>query len=340
MTDAPRRRGFTLIELLVVIAIIGVLVAILLPAVQSAREAARRTQCLNNLKQLGLAAQSYHEQHRGFPMSATVDRTVTVTGNNASWGVPGRLLPNLEQGNLFADVDLTQPWDTQTIISNVRLDVFQCPSDAGTNRVRDPGKDRPLLWPLSYGANLGTWFVYDPSTDQGGAGLFAPNRSVRVGDVTDGASNTLAFAEVLVWQPYMRNGGPPAAYGFARPPQSLDEAEAIVASGAQFKGTGHTEWPDGRVHHTGITTTLPPNTEVPCPPPNQTLSCDYNSWQEGRDGIAGNPTYAMITSRSAHAGAVNVAMADGRARTVSETIDAAVWLGLGTRAGHEVTPEF
>ena len=334
------RRGLTLIELLVVLAIIGVLVAVLLPAVQSAREAARRTQCLNNLKQFGLATQTYAEQHGRLPLSATVDLSVTATGNNASWGVPGRLLPQMEQGNLYDTIDLTTAWDSQQAISNMRIPVFQCPSDRESARVRDPGKGRPLLWPLNYGANLGTWFVYDPATNARGSGLFAPNHATRIGEVTDGLSNTLAFAEVRAWQPYTRNGGPPAAFGQPRPPTSLDDAEAIIATGAQFKFTGHTEWPDGRVHHTGITTTLPPNTSVPCPPPNQTLSCDYNSWQEGRDGRAGRATYAMITSRSAHPGAVNVGLADGRSRSVSESIDAAVWLGLGTRAGHEPVPQF
>ena len=339
MTESSRR-GFTLIELLVVLAIIAVLGALLLPAVQSAREAARRTRCLNNLKQLGLATQNYHEAYRVLPMSATVDRDRTSTGNNASWGVHGRLLPLMEQANLYSEIDLTSAWDDQQAISAYRVPIFFCPSDSEAARVRDPGKGRPLLWPLSYGANLGTWFVYDPATDRGGSGLFAPNTSHRLTDVTDGTSNTLAFAEVLAWQPYTRNGGPPMRFGQVRPPQSLEDAAEIVASGVQFKQTGHTEWPDGRVHHTGVTTTLPPNTEVPCPPPNEALSCDYNSWQEGRDGRAGRPTYAFVTARSAHAGAVNVAMADGRTRTVSEAVDAPLWLGLGSRAGYEVVGEF
>ena len=334
------RSGFTLIELLVVIAIIAVLVSILLPAVQSAREAARRTQCLNNLKQLGLGVQNYHEQFGRLPMSAVVDLGVTTTGNNASWGVQGRLLPQLEQANLATEVDLTQPWDNQQAIDGFRVPVFWCRSDPEASRVRDPGKGRPLLWPLSYGANMGTWFVYDPQTQAQGNGVFVPNGSLRLDDIVDGQSNTLAFAEVRVWQPYTRNGGPPASFGAINPPQSLDDAAAIVASGSQFKSTGHTEWPDGRVHHTGITTTLPPNTDVPCPPPNETLSCDYNSWQEGRDGVAGRPTYAMVTSRSAHAGAVNAALADGSSRTISDTVDAAVWTGLGSRNGYEVVKDF
>ena len=331
-----RRRGFTLVELLVVIAIIGVLVAMLLPAVQSAREAARQTQCRNNLKQYALAVANYHDQYQRLPPSTTVDLSVAATGNNAAWGVPGRVLPFLERANLADVVDLTQPWDGQSAIDGLRIPVFQCPSDEETARERDPGKGRPRLWPLSYGANMGTWFVYDPATGRPGNGCFVPNGSLRLRDVTDGASNTLLLAEVRVWQPYTRNGGPPSP----TPPQSVDEAAAIAATGSQFKQTGHTEWADGRVHHTGFTTTLPPNTFVPCPVPNESLSCDYNSWQEGRDGAAGSPTYAFVTSRSAHAGRVTVALADGGARSVSETIDAPLWLSLGTRSGNEVVTEF
>lgn len=87
------RRAFTIVELLVVIAIIGILIALLLPAVQAAREAARRTECLNHLKQLGLAVQNYADSWRCFPSSAIIDLATQTTGNNVSWGVHGRLLP-------------------------------------------------------------------------------------------------------------------------------------------------------------------------------------------------------------------------------------------------------
>ena len=95
------RRAFTLIELLVVIAIIALLIALLLPAVQAAREAARRTQCKNNLKQIALAVHNYTDVFRYLPPSACINPMITVTGNNGSWGIHGRILPYLEQGNLF-----------------------------------------------------------------------------------------------------------------------------------------------------------------------------------------------------------------------------------------------
>src|SRR6056297_2395279 len=139
--------GFTLVELLVVIAIIGVLVGLLLPAVQAAREAARRMQCKNNLKQIGLAAHNYHSSFGNFPPSAVVDLSVTSTGNNGSWGVHGRILPYLEQSNLYDQVDLSIAWDHQMAIDAMKVPVYACPSDPGSGQIRDPGQGRPTLYP-------------------------------------------------------------------------------------------------------------------------------------------------------------------------------------------------
>ena len=128
----------------------------------------------------------------------------------------------------------------------------------------------------------------------------------------------------------------------ARPPTAIPntvaEASATVVSGAEEKGTGHTEWPDGRVHHTGVTATMTPNTIVPFTNnAGQQVDADFNSWQEGKSGGAGNPTYAMITSRSQHAGLVQVALVDGSVQSVSDAIDLYVWRALATRDGGEVT---
>ena len=128
----------------------------------------------------------------------------------------------------------------------------------------------------------------------------------------DGTSQTLLAAEVKAWQPYTRNGGPstPAI------PNDPPTAAAIVTSGTEFKDTGHTEWPDGRVHHTGFTAALTPNTAVPYTAGGQTLDADYNSWQEGANGSAGVSTYALVTSRSYHPGTVQTALVDGSVRSI------------------------
>jgi prepilin-type processing-associated H-X9-DG protein len=150
----------------------------------------------------------------------------------------------------------------------------------------------------------------------------------------DGTSNTLLASEVRAWQPYTRNGGPPST----TIPATVADAQTAVASGAEFKDTGHTEWPDGRVHHTGFTATMTPNTVVSYTTGGKTYDADYNSWQEGKNGVAGVPSYAIITSRSAHPGSVNAALMDGSVHTVSSGVDLRVWRAAATRAGRESLP--
>ncbi len=327
--------GFTLVELLVVIAIIGVMVGLLLPAVQSAREAARRMQCQNNLKQVALACHNYHSVYDHLPPSAIVNLAVNATGNNGSWGVHGRILPYLEQGSLYEKVDLSVAWDFQEAIDNLKVPAYSCPSDPGSDQVRDPGGGRAKLYPTTYGFNFGSWFVFDPQNKRGGDGMFYPNAFLGFRDCLDGSSNTLLVAEVKAWTPYRRNGGPPTT----AVPADLATLLTIVPSAPDFKDTGHTEWPDGRVHHTGFTTTMTPGTRVMQTVSGAELDVDYNSWQEGKNGNTGNPTYAAITSRSFHVGLVHSARLDGSVASVTESIDLVIWRALGTRNGHEVVSE-
>jgi type II secretory pathway pseudopilin PulG len=322
-----------LIELLVVIAIIAILIALLLPAVQQAREAARRSQCKNNLKQLGLAMHNYESSYTKFPPSATIAGGSTT--NNGSWSVHGRILPQIEQENLADLVDLSKPWDTQMVIDGVKIPVFACPSDVNSDTARNTGAGKPSLYPTSYGFNFGTWFVHNLQAGQGGDGMFFPNAKLGFQSIGDGASNTLMASEVQGFTPYFRNAGPASTAVPNTPADVLAQT-----SGAEKKfsptdpnaSTGHTEWPDARVHHCGFTTVLTPNTEVLHTEGGMTFDVDYNSWQEGKlSGGTVPPTYAAITSRSYHAGIVQVILMDGSARSVSENIDLGVWRALGTR---------
>jgi len=328
---ARKERAFTLVELLVVIAVIGILVALLLPAIQAAREAARRSQCKNNLKQLGLAVLNYESSRKRLPPSVEININTMTGANNGAWGVHGHILDYMEEQSVRGLVDINTAWDFQQPINGLRIASFSCPSDALAAEVRDPGNNKVLLYATTYGFNMGTWFVYDPATNVGGNGVFYPNSFLRLAKVSDGTSKTLMVAEVKAWTHYTRNGGSPATI-----PDTADAAATIVASsGVEYKNTGHTEWPDGRVHHTGFTATMTPNTFVKYVQGSEILDADYNSWQEGKDWPAGSPTYAIVTSRSFHSGSVNVAMVDGSVQSVNDDINLLVWRAKATRAGDE-----
>ena len=338
------RAGFTLVELLVVIAIIGTLVGLLLPAVQAAREAARRTGCHNNIRQLALALHNYEGARRHYPPSMIHAPGTTFVSNNGSWGILGRILPFVEEGNAAVTIDLERAWDqppnNTTGVPTTRVGIFICPSEKNdTLRLKN---NAPFVHPHTYGFNSGTWFVYDPATGTGGDGAFHPNSRFKTGMFTDGLSKTLCIAEVKAFTPYVRNTADPATTFPAALPPSLPAEVAGLAGGSPSDPklgpttndcTGHTEWPDGRVHHTGFTTVFTPNTKVPLTVGGVTHDIDYNSRQEGNSATV--RTFAAITARSHHAGTVAVAMMDGSVRAIGDDIALAAWRALGTRSGGE-----
>ena len=327
------RRGFTLIELLVVGGVMAVLTSLMLPAVQQAREAARRTQCRNNLKQLSLAVLNYESSHGVLPPGAVLDLPALSRSYRRSWSVHARLLPYLDQKAAAEAIDLVAGWDTQSAVDGLRVGAFACPSDPKAGRPREFADGRPTHFPTTYGFNFGTFFVFDPSTVRGGDGLFRPNAVVGLREVSDGASNTLLASEVKAWQDYARSGDPvPSTI-----PSSPSEVADIAMDATEFKATGHVVWTDARVYHQGFTTLLPPNSRVPISSPAESADADYSSWQEGRDGVGGRPTFAAVTSRSHHAGLVHAAMLDGRVRAVADDVSTEVWRAAGTRAGDEIS---
>ena len=317
------KSGFTLIELLVVIAIIAILIALLLPAVQQAREAARRTQCRNNLKQLGLALHNYHDTFTVFPPAGTYQ--TGVAGQAGHWSPQARLLPYLDQANLNNLIDFSLGYGSQTSVSSVRVPVFMCPSEVND---RMNGNH----WPICYGANVGDWMLWNPVTNQFGTGMFGPNSKTGTRDVTDGTSNTIAFAEVMAWQYYLRLA--PGSASPTRPARPTD----VAGLGGTIRATGHTEWVEGRSPQHSFTTTFGPNAEVPYNDAGVIRDVDWVSTAEGTSDTI--PTYAAITSRSWHTGLVHTLLADGSVRGISENIDLQLWQRAGTRSGGEVIGEF
>lgn len=328
-----KHAGFTLIELLVVIAIIAVLVALLLPAVQSAREAARRAQCKSNLKQIGLAMHNYHEANAALPMSFVVDYNTS----GGEWSVHARLLPYVDEANLFMQIDLSKPYSDSNnsdlagrAVATTRVPMYLCPSEP-QDRARTDGAGVQIHYPINYGFNAGGWFTWSNSSRTIGAGVFHPNRGMRLADITDGTSNTLAASEVKAFTPYLRDGDAATA--------SVPPALGISSLGGSFKSdSGHTEWVDGRVHQTGFTTVFTPNTLVPHSAGGVSYDVDFTNCREEK--TCSGETYAAVTSRSYHGGVVHSLLCDGSARSISDSIDLNVWHALGTREGQEDTGEY
>ncbi|MDG3008319.1 DUF1559 domain-containing protein [Paludisphaera mucosa] len=320
------RRGFTLIELLVVIAIIAVLIALLLPAVQAAREAARRIQCTNNLKQLGLAVHNYESAHSMLPPAGCFKPGQLAP--MPSYSVQARLLPFVEQSTLHNSLNYDIPFNIQVTIAQTRVSMLLCPSE-----IRDQPKVTPTFtnYPLNYGICTGTWLVWDPTTRQFGDGAYGINANIRLAGVTDGLSNTISFSEVKAYQPALHDGGQPTGVGV---PPPVSPNELGVYPGTFDAQWSHTEWVSGHILHSGFSSGFSPNTVIPYVNGGRQYDIDFTSARLGTSDTL--QTYLVVTSRSYHPGGVNTLMLDGSVRFTKGSIAMATWRALGTRAGGEV----
>ncbi len=352
--DPPYARaasgGFTLVELLVVIAIIGILVGLLLPAVQAAREAARRMSCTNNLRQLSLALHNYHSVHNAFPGLGET--------SHHSYSVQAKLLPYVEQAALQDLIDFREPFLLGThhqlsinpaLVDAARsvLPLFRCPSDggAGGEIYRGYWGDDAELAGGNYmvcaGSGQGVSYDIRYPTD----GMFYYGSKLGFRDMIDGSSNTIVLSETLLggqlvsgssvpnsplskneaqrWManPFLRPiSGGQGLQGVFNP--SLAELEAMAVQAAaqgRLRGDRASAWIAGRAHTTTFTTYLPPNAAFP----------DIYAMGIGYYG-----------ARSHHPGGVNAGFGDGRVRFISETIALDVWRALATRAGGEPAGDF
>jgi prepilin-type N-terminal cleavage/methylation domain-containing protein/prepilin-type processing-associated H-X9-DG protein len=347
----PVRPGFTLIELLVVIAIIGVLVALLLPAVQSARESARRTQCVNNLKQIGLALHDYHDAVGSFPWGQC------EAGHWQDYSCHLPLLPYLEQANVYNSFNMDDPWSygqtdggarpgcpINTTAQYMKISVFLCPSDV--DRLKTPFGHN------NYACNSGTSpdSVNTPGPFNGpfiSAAKATPGeaRVYSFADITDGTGQTAAFSEKIkgIGKAIALDPGKPtsvvmfvpiAAEMISVPNLYNDMCKGTSSLVGQLPvGNGYRNaymWGVGGMWHIGY----PPQTRYNHVMTPNTWSCsasqDLDDIQAPGAGYVG-----AHTASSRHPGMVNVLFCDGSVRTIKDTISVPVWWALGSIAGGE-----
>lgn len=338
-----RRDGFTLIELLVVIAIIALLIALLLPAVQAAREAARRIQCTNNLKQIGLAVQNYADTIGTLPLACTVGFNGSNNPVFQGWGITARILPYMDDQNKFnaCNFSLANETPENDTAMRVGTSVFLCPSD-GQNQVIfvDDGQPRNNT---NYAFNRGAWYVWGVSSAAPQPSApFRANASVNLSSITDGLSNTIFAADVKTHTPYLLNcSGLLYAPLNSQPvpgpndnPATIPQYTSCSGSIAELRpDSGHSEWEDGNTSQAGFTFAWPPNKVTPGRFGSISVAdTDLIAIREENGG----PTFAAVTARSFHPGGVNALFGDGSVRFIKNSINGITWRALGTIGGAEV----
>jgi prepilin-type N-terminal cleavage/methylation domain-containing protein/prepilin-type processing-associated H-X9-DG protein len=351
------RRGFTLIELLVVISIIAVLIALLLPAVQSAREAGRRAQCVNNLKQIGLAMHNYHTGIGTFPSGGTVAPSYsnTYTTHWGTWSAQALMLGYLEQMPLYNAANFSWAnamgfgWPINSTVANAIVNVFICPSD-GVSPV-SPGSSQWNGLVNNYQGSLGPDTAYQSWANSGPdtPGVFTQGwKAYGVQQITDGTANTIAYGESLVGDETIEQvkwrDGPVVPTGFAGGGPFIDASghlpavladlnacqTAFISTPNPTNATGianqkGARWAQDLGGFSLFNTIVPPNS------PQFTFAwCQLNTQSPN----AGDGQYQNTSSN--HPGGCNFLFADGSVRFVKSSINISTYWALGTKADSEV----
>jgi len=310
------RNSFTVVELLVVIVIIGILVALLLPAVQSAREAARRMQCSNNLRQVGLAMHHYHGAHEHFPFGMADE--IQDDFPRRRWCWMQAILPYIGQESLH---DIFQPlMDTGGIaldnsIADERVTIISalmCPTDPANPKTTNGGTNQGFFG--NYVMCWGSEAFGPTGTGTDMNGMFYPLSETRIADVRDGTSNTIMGAELIVV------------------PDNNGDTNACASGGYDYRGAYFNSMHGGTL----FTTLNPPNTNVPDQMWNRCSEHPPNSSNPSAPCSGCDASFTQVHARSYHPGGVQVVMADGSIHFFTESIDRLLFQELGTRYGGEI----